>query len=134
MKKILLWMLLLLLTGCIEYRWEARNALPERYFATPYNNNEGRSKQDPRLGSKARVYLNNRGNVRFYIGGHYSKTRLTGNMGMIYYPTRMISYEIGYRSFLQEFSDHYSDHSTRVTWYNDENMENMFYIGGKIRF
>ena len=134
MKKILFWIpLFLLQAGCIEYRWEGHNKIPERYFSTPWTD-LSRKDQDPKLGSKAKLYLNNNGTLRAYIGGHYSTTRLTGNLGVIYYPSRKVSFELGYRSFLLELNDNYSDNTTKVTWYNDERMENMFYIGGKIRF
>ncbi len=89
---------------------------------------------DPKLGSKGKVYLAPPNHINPYIGGRFSRRRLTINVGVIQYLSRKASLEIGYRSKIWETDNqHFGDTVGNIGWH-DNNDSNMFYFGGRINF
>ena len=118
------------LTSCIEYRLD-RLAGPDRYIGW------ARTKPDldPKLGSKGKLYTGLGGPVQPYLGGNFSRRRLTMNLGVINYISRSASIEIGYRWNIYTVSENSTIGSRvgNVNWHS-RNENDLFYFGGRINF
>ena len=115
--------------GCVEYRFD-RLPGQDRYIGWVTT----RPKLDPKLGSKTKMHFGIPGRTQPYIGGNYSRKRLTMNFGVIQYLSDNASVEIGYRFLLDTIQqDRWSDRTGRVDWHNND-LDDMIYFGGVIRF
>jgi len=117
------------LMGCIEYRFD-HLAGQERYLGWGTT----RPNLDPKIGPKGKLYLLPQSRINPYLGGKFSKRRLTGNIGVIYYWSSRSSLELGIRSLLFETDNHhFGDRTGGVNW-DDNDDKYMFYFGGRINF
>lgn len=113
--------------GCIEYRLEQRGQL-DHYYG--WANTHGAL--DPKLGSKAKVYFVDQGNIRPYLGGSFRKNNARINVGVIYYLSSNRSIEIGYRRALLNINQLGNNRIQNIDPFKDA--EWIFYVGGVIRF
>lgn len=114
--------------GCVEYRLERRGQ-PDRYYGWA----KTQRNLDPRLGSKGKLYLTDRGRLRPYIGGNLRRNNVRINPGVIYYLSNTASIELGWRKSLFSVERYYDDNRIHtVNLFKDA--EELFYIGGVIRF
>ena len=128
-RRVILACCLVSLTGCIEYRFD-RLGGPDRYLGWP----TVRPHLDPKLGSKGKLYFLPPRHFNPYIGGRFSKRRLTLNVGVIQYLSRRSSLELGYRRLIFETDNpHFGDTTGNVGW-RDQDGTNFFYFGGRINF
>jgi len=122
----------LLLSSCLEYRLTRPN-MPDKYIGWGTNTKPA---LDPKVGPKTKLFLNQGGQFRPYVGGEIiHKEELLLGLGMIYYTNEEISWEIGYRDSVfkdDRFLEEYRDGSQRMDPWQD--MNPMFYIGGVLRF
>ena len=129
-RRVLLACYLTSLTGCIEYRFDHFGE-QDRYigWVTTQPN------LDPKLGSKGKLYLlppSRR--INPYIGGHFSRRRLTMNAGVIYYWSKRASLEFGIRSLVWETDNtRYGDDVGTIDFHDNDD-DQVFYFGGKINF
>jgi len=115
--------------GCVEYRFDRLNG-QDRYIGWVRT----RPKLDPKLGSKGKMYTGIKGPVQPYIGGHFSRRRLTMNMGIIYYLSDSASLEFGYKTEVFTTDDKtFGSDTGRITWHDNDD-DKVFYFGGKINF
>lgn len=126
---ILLAYCLIFLTGCIEYRFDQ---LPGRdqYLGWVKTKEE----IDPKMGPKGKLYMAPTGDTHLYGGGDFSKMRLTISVGMIHYLNETMSLELGFRTQVFETdNDNFGDATGNVSW-NENDGDDLFYIGGRIIF
>ena len=114
-------------SGCVEYRLEQRGQ-PDHYYGWA-NSKKG---LDPKLGSKGKLFLIDRENIRPYIGGNLRRNNLRMNFGVVYYTSDDVSLELGYRRSLFDV-DHLDNHKVR-TIDPLKDAEELFYIGGVIKW
>lgn len=127
--RVLLACCLTSLTGCIEYRFDHFGE-QDRYIGWVTT----RPKLDPKLGSKVKMYLLPPSRMNPYIGGHFSRRRLTMDVGVLYYLSQTVSLEMGYRSLMWETdSDHFGNDTGDLTW-RDNDADQILYFGGRINF
>lgn len=126
---VILACLIVSLMGCIEYRFD-RFGERDRYIGWPTT----RPHLDPKLGSKGKLYFLPPKHFNPYIGGRFSKRRLTINVGVIQYLSRTSSLELGYRRLIFETDNpHFGDNTGNVSW-RDQEDTHFIYFGGKINF
>jgi len=127
-----IWLLLLLLSSCVEYRLPIAEDRPDKYFGwanTPPN-------LDPKVGPKAKIYLTDHGDFRPYIGGHIiHQEELLLGFGVIYYASDKKSFEIGIRDSIyktEKFSDKLEKDSVNYSSWEEQNP--ILFIGGVVRW
>ena len=126
---ILLAYCLIFLTGCIEYRFDQ---LPGRDQYLGWVNTK--EELDPKMGPKGKLYITPTRDTHLYGGGDFSKRRLTISVGMIHYLNETISLELGFRRQVFETEDNnFGDTTGSISW-NENNGDDLFYIGGRIIF
>jgi hypothetical protein len=128
-RQVLLACCLTSLWGCIEYRFDRFDG-QDRYLGWVTT----RPDLDPKLGSKGKMFFLPPRHFNPYIGGRFSKRRLTINVGVIQYLSRRASLELGYRRLIFETDNpHFGDGTGSVNW-NDMDEDHLFYFGGRINF
>lgn len=123
--------LLLILVSCVEYRL-TRADLTEQYIGWANT----KPQLDPKMGPKTKCYLLNSGDFRPYIGGEIvRKEELLIGLGVIYYASNQISWEIGYRDSVYKdttvIDESHKDSVTIDPW---KEMNPVVYFGGVLRF
>jgi hypothetical protein len=128
-KILLLSTLCMFSMGCIEYRLR-RPGLPDLYIGGP----DYKRYLDPRLGPKGKLYLKTKGKVLPYLSGDfYRRKNLSPIVGLMIYPTRTCSIEIGYRRSIWENDWRVADERRGgINQWRAPRV--LFYIGGKIVF
>lgn len=127
-RRVLVACCLATLTGCVEYRFRH---LDGRDYYVGYPHTIGRL--DPKISSKGKVYLAPRGIANPYVGGKFSKRRLTMDLGVLYYPSLSHSIELGYRMEVwQTNNQRFGDNTGDVRW--DDGSQDIAYFGGRINF
>ena len=117
------------LWGCIEYRFD-RLPGQDRYIGWVTT----RPHLDPKLGSKVKLYFAPPSRFNPYVGGRFSRRRLTINVGVIQYLSRRASLELGYRRLVFETDDpRFGDRTGNINW-NDMDEDHLIYFGGRINF
>lgn len=119
----------ILLTSCIEYRFD-RFAGRDKYLGWV----KTIPKLDPKLGSKGKIYSGISGPTQPYVGGRFSRRRLTINFGVIYYISGTSSLECGLRQRIFQTTDERFGDNTGVINWKDNDDDRMFYFGGRINF
>jgi len=115
--------------GCIEYRFD-RFAEGDRYIGWVTT----KPRLDPKLGSKGKMHFGIEGVTQPYIGGNFSRRRLTLNVGVIQYLSDNVSLELGYRTKIFETENrNFGDTVGTVDWHDNDD-DNVFYFGGKVVF
>lgn len=121
------WLLILLLTGCIEYRY-ARKGAPDYYYGWAHS----KPHLDPKIGPKGKLYLIDEGATRPYISGNLRQGNVRANLGVIYYIDDNRSIELGYQRPLidLQFLDR-----RRIRGLDPfKDAQELFYIGGVLKF
>lgn len=127
--KLLALLYCLIASGCIEYRFDRLKG-QDRYIGWV----KTKPRLDPKLGSKGKMYSGIQGPVQPYIGGHFSRRRLTMNVGVLYYLSERTSLEFGYRTEVFTTDNKaFGDDMGRIDWHDNDDDE-VFYFGGKINF
>lgn len=118
------------LAGCIEYRFDHFGGR-DQYIGWVTTD----PRLDPKLGSKTKLYLGVQGPVQPYLGAHFSRKRLTTNVGVIHYLSRNASLELGYRFNVYVLSEQSTlgDKTGNLNWHS-RNENNLLYFGGRINF
>ncbi len=126
---ILLICCLFFLQGCIEYRLQ-RQGHEDIYYGGP----KTKRYLDPKLGSKGKIYFTDYKRTRVYLGGSLRRGRAQLNPGLLYYPSKSHSIEIGYRMSLFDvkFLDRRNKGDRKFRPFRDA--KSLIYIGGIIRF
>lgn len=128
-RQLLVTVCLATFTGCVEYRHRYADGR-DHYIGWPTI----KPKLDPQMGSRSKIYSGIGGWTQPYIGGNISRKRLTTNVGVIQYISESSSIEFGYKFHLYTIEDpNISGNGTKIDWYNDD-MDDMFYFGGRINF
>lgn len=129
-KAFCLLMVAMLCTSCIEYRLRRDEA--ERYISlVPID----RHNLDPKLGSKAKLWIDTEGDFRSYLGGDFRDGQyVTVSLGVMLYPNDHSSIEIGVRTLLfqTDLAKPYDDGDRYINLWEDE--PRFFFIGGVLRF
>lgn len=119
-----------LCASCIEYRFDH---LGVRDYYIGYVRTI--PALDPKMGSKAKLYMGIGGPTQPYIGGHFARRRLTMNLGVIHYLSPRSSIEVGYRTQIHKFEgSRWGDETGNLNWHNSNLEEDLFYFGGVFRF
>ena len=117
------------LIGCIEYRFD-RFVEEDRYIGWVTT----KAHLDPKMGSKGKMHFGIPGPFQPYIGGHFSRRRLTMNVGVIYYLNDDASLEFGFRKqVFQTDNSNFGDTVGTVDWHDNDD-DNVIYFGGKMVF
>lgn len=126
---LLLSLILPILSGCVEYRLHRQNE--ERYISLmPMS----KRKLDPKLGSKAKLWVMPGEDVRIYLGGDVRDAQyVTTSLGLMMYPSDNSSIEVGIRTLLYQTDDFKPyDRDFDVDLWEDS--PRLFYIGGVLIF
>lgn len=106
--------------------------MPDKYIGWGTNTKPA---LDPKVGPKTKLFFNQGGKIRPYLGGEIiHKEKLLLGVGVIYYADEQISWEIGYRDRVfkdDRFLEEYRNDQRMDPW---DDMNPMLYIGGVLRF
>ena len=126
-------LLLLCLSSCVEYRLSRKDGT-DQYFGW----SRSKTALDPKIGPKTKLFFTDSGRFRPYIGGEIiHKEELLLGIGVVYYQSNQVSWEIGYRDSVYKDNtllDEQQDRDGAKSVSPWDEMNPVIYLGGVLKF